>query len=1114
MGDIKDIRKGSIIHGPKWPEPVEIDLIEEMGEYVQILGVTINSREHVNQLISKEDFKDINLFVEDVRCSNDAREIFLALETKRYRYASLYDPLLAMNTSKVDPLPHQIEAVYGYILKIPRIRFLIADDPGAGKTIMAGLIIKELKLRNLAKRIMIVAPGHLRDQWRRELKERFEEKFIAIDRSIYDSLYGENVFNRENQIIASIDFAKREDISRSIAGANFDLVIVDEAHKMSAYQYGAKVQKTSRYRLGELLGKKTEHFLFLTATPHKGDPENFRLFLDLLDTGFFATTAMVRQSIQDQDNPLFIRRVKEDLKDFDGKPLFLPRYVVTKGFDLGTRSPKEKELYNELSEYVEKQYNLALRRDKKRNVAFALIILQRRLASSTYALYRSLERRKKRLESILEEADLRTVFREEEPDFETVEDMSEEERWKEEERWETLSMSENREELNKEIQIIKRLIDKAKSIIATDDQAKLIEFRSAIKELSEKYPDPKDQKILIFTESKDTLYYLEKKIKEWGYSVNTIHGGMKLDERVTAEKIFKNETQIMVATEAAGEGINLQFCHLMINYDIPWNPNRLEQRMGRIHRYGQQKEVYIFNLVATDTREGRVLNRLFEKLEEIKAALGADKVFDCISEVLMDKNLAQMMLEAAANARTIDEILEEIDIEVDEEYTSMVKESLGESLATHYIDYTRIKEMAQKAREHRLIPEYTEAFFKKAMEKTGGKLRIRSDGFLAIDTIPYLIRKIADEENFKKTFGSILRKYSKITFDKEIAFKNADAEFVSFGHPLFEAVMRWIEHNFNQRLSGGATFLDPDGLMDGYILYYECEVKDGTGQVAGKRLYSFLMQDGNVHQVSPSVIWDLEESKENLSSQIVDVENLKKSAIGHVLPILEKYKEEILEERERQAEIKKKYGVKSLDYLIVKLDGELIELQERLDKGEDVSLAIYNKKQKLEEYSKSLEQLKSLTRKEVSLTLSNPRFTGILQVLPKPGISSPMHSDPETEKIGMDVAMEHERKEGRIPEDVSKENLGFDIRSTDNEENIRYIEVKARAAIGDVAITKNEWFKARRFQDDYYLYAVMNAKTSPELFIVQNPSEKLNPEEKLEVVRYIISKKQIVQKGL
>jgi len=401
-----------------------------------------------------------------------------------------------MNVSRVDPLPHQIDAVYDYVLKLPRIRFLIADDPGAGKTIMAGLIIKELKLRGLAKRILIVVPGHLKDQWRRELKEKFSESFVVVDRGTIDAHYGENVWERENQIIASIDFAKQDTILPTLKSVNWDLVIVDEAHKMAAYRYGDKLKATARYRLGEVLSSNSDHFLTLTATPHKGDPENFRLFLDLLEPGFFSSTKMLEESIKNRDNPLFIRRLKEDLRDFDGKPLFMPRHVTTIKFSI---TDDERKLYNLLSQYVVTQYNKALQSDKKRNVAFALLILQRRMASSVYAVKRSLERRKKRLEEILhgeKEKPIKVEFEIEEE----VDDYDEEQRWEIEEGWETLSVAENIEELKKEIATIEQLIEMCDEIIDKEAEVKL----SELKKLMEKY-DIKEQKILIFTESKDKI---------------------------------------------------------------------------------------------------------------------------------------------------------------------------------------------------------------------------------------------------------------------------------------------------------------------------------------------------------------------------------------------------------------------------------------------------------------------------------------------------------------------------------------------------------------------------------------------------------------------------------
>jgi superfamily II DNA or RNA helicase len=1106
------IKLGSIIKGPKWPEPVEIKFLEEMGNFIHIIGATTISKEHVDNLISHEEFSKISPMEIEITFSEDAWKIFLALETTRYRFASIYDPLLAMNTSKVDPLPHQIEGVYGYVLKLPRIRFLIADDPGAGKTIMAGLIIKEMKLRHLAHKVLIVCPGHLKDQWRRELAERFEENFVVVDRGILDAHFGQNVWGRENQIITSIDFAKRDDVLPSIAAAQFHLIIVDEAHKMSAYRYGDKTEKTSRYKLGETLSRISEHLLFLTATPHKGDPENFRLFLDLLEPGFFATTEMVQESVNNKDNPLFIRRVKEDLKNFEGEPLFLPRYVKTVPFNLGLSSPSEKELYNQLSHYVNTQYNKALTKDKKRNVAFALVILQRRLASSTYALLMSLERRKKKLDDLLKESREQNKIPDYTFEFDTIDDLSEEDRWKEEEIWETLSVAETREELIEEIKIIDTLIEKAKKIIHDEQEIKLKELKKALKELSEKFTQQSDKKILIFSESKDTLYYLERKIRDWGYSVNTIHGGMKLEDRIKAERIFKNETDVLVATEAAGEGINLQFCHLMVNYDMPWNPNRLEQRMGRIHRYGQQKEVFVFNLVAEDTREGKVLKRLFEKLDEIRLALGSDKVFDVLSEILHNKSLSQLLMEAAANARNIDEILKDINITVDQDYIDKVKENLGESLATHYIDYTRISEMAQQAKEYRLIPEYTETYFSRAFQRAGGKLKKSQDGFLAIESIPFDIRKIAEQDLSKKSHGELLKKYPKATFDKDIAFKNPDAEFLSFGHPLFEAIMAWIETRFSDALFKGATFTDPDGKYNGYILFYECEIKDGTGSVAGKRLFGFHSDGKEVSPVSPAIIWDFAES-EKTDTVTIDVEMLRKNVSGNVITELEKYRDSLLYERTRQTEIKEKYGIRSLEYFIVKLDGELIELYARKESGENVDLVIRNKEERKAEYERALAELKTHIEKEQSLTMSMPRFIGIIRIQPSERKNASMQSDPEIERIGMQIAIEYENKNNRTPEDVSSENLGFDIRSKAPDGTFRYIEVKARAKTGDVELTLNEMFKARRFKEDYYLYAVMNAATKPVLYVRQNPAYNLQAVEKIEVVRYVVSFEEITKTG-
>lgn len=1090
-----ELKIGSIIQSPSFPEPVKIEKIEEIGEFIRIVGATINSNQHVDTILSRDELSRLKFFSLTPDFSAKAEKVFLGLEAYRFRLASLFDPILAMNVSRVDPLPHQIDAVYGKVLKLPRIRFLIADDPGAGKTIMAGLIVKELKLRGLAKRILIVVPGHLKDQWKREMKERFSENFVIVDRYAIDSHFGENIWERENQIITSMDFAKQEDIMNSLSNVHWDLVIVDEAHKMSAYQYGDKIEKTDRYKLGELLSKNTEHLLFLTATPHKGDQENFRLFLDLLEPGFFSTSSMLTESIRSGDNPLFIRRLKEDLKDFDGRPLFLPRRVFTVKFTL---TDEERELYNELSKYVVHQYNRALMSEKKRNVAFALIILQRRMASSVYALKSSLERRKKRLEDILKDETEFERFKT--FDIEEIEDYEEEERWKVEQEWETISVAETKEELEKEIKTIERLIELAGKIIKNESEVKLKELKKLMES-----EELKNQKMLIFTESRDTLEYLCNKIRSWGYAVNYIHGGMKLEERIRAEKEFKHEKQIMVATEAAGEGINLQFCNIMINYDIPWNPTRLEQRMGRIHRYGQTKEVFVYNLVNEDTREGIVLSRLLEKIKEIKNAIG-DRVFDVIGEIFPGKDFYQLVIDAATNARSIDEILATIEAKLDEEYIAKVRDALGESLATRFIDYTRIKDMEEKAKEYRLIPEYTENFFFKAFQVAGGKIS-KVGEFYRVDSIPYEIRKIAEEDSFRNTWGVLAKKYQMITFDKEIAMKNAEAEFVSFGHPLFEAVLEWVLRNYLKECMKGAVFRDPSGIYDGLIFFFEGEIKDGKGAIAGKRLFAIYRSEktGKIEELNPSVIWDLATHNGTYSFD----ESLRKDVEKYAIGALMKFRDELQKERMRHAEIKEKYGIKSLEMLIRKYDGKLLEYEDRRRKGEKMDIAIQMAERRKRDYEKALEELKVEIEREKNLTVSMPRLVGVIRVV----AGDEMVSDEEIEKIGMEIVMEFERNNGRKPEDVSKQNLGYDIRSVDENGNVRYIEVKARALSGDLALTPNEWFKAKRFKEKYWLYVVENAITNPKLYLINNPTEKLEVVEKVETVRFIVPLKEWKGKG-
>jgi len=1092
------IKPGCILEGPFWPERIRVISSRRIGNSIKIEGVGLKSEHFYSRIFTESDLvkiKKVELRERDF--SGDAEAFLLFIEGKRIRLAHQFDPLYAVNVSQVDPLPHQIEAVYHYILKHPRVRFLLADDPGAGKTIMAGLVLKELKQRGLVNRVLIVIPWHLRDQWLREMKEKFGETFRIIDRSVMDASWGRNVWLEESQVITSMDFAKQEDVMQSLAEARWDLVIVDEAHKMAAYEYGGKRKETQRYKLGELLSRNCSFMLLLTATPHRGDPTNFRLLLDLLEPGFFATDEMLIESVKDKDNPLFLRRLKEDLKNFDGTPLFPPRKVITIKYRL---SDDEKRLYNAVTEYVEKYYNKAMEQpEKKRNAAFALLILQRRLASSVRAVRRSLERRKNRLEELYKQG---KIIQEMRIDEEALEDYPEIERWrKEDELLEKLTSVDTLDELKEEIERLDELVKLAREVERKEIETKLVELKRVI---DEEKLIKNGEKLLIFTEFRDTLEYLVEKIRSWGFSVTYIHGELSIDERISAEHEFKEKAQIMVSTEAGGEGINLQFCWLMVNYDIPWNPNRLEQRMGRIHRYGQQYEVHIYNLVAVDTREGRILEKLFNKLDTIRMYLGSDRVFDVIGDVFPGRSLQDLIIEAVTNKRSMDDILKDIERMTDEEVLRRIREATLESLATKYIDLSRILGEMRIAKENRLVPEYIEKFFLKAAEKMGVNVEKRKDGFWKISNVPYELRKLSHE--FKLRFGEVFKEYNKFSFEKEKAFKG-QAEFVAPGHPLLEAIVEKIFEKYSDEVEKGAVFLDPSGSMNGFIWFLEGQINDGNNSIAGKRIFA-LYQDNqnNIRQVSPSILWDLKPYNGSAlkGAQLVpDEESILAFAVEKVLPA---YLEELRRQREHDAEIKRKYGLRSLQELILQSEIKISEYEIRRWKGEPIPEAtILNEIRNREELERKRKKLEKQIEAEISLLPSPPKILGVVAVVPKVPVDDVLKEDKEIEEIGMKIAMEFELAQGRIPEDVSSQNLGFDIRSKSPDGTFRYIEVKARAQEGKIALTPNEWLMARRLGNEYWLYVVVNASKEPELYTIQNPAEKLKPAEEVEVVRYIVT---------
>ena len=639
--------EGQILTGALFNEPMRVETVAETGPGSWTLGLVGTRSERFRKVsLGASELAGLTVLESGFRYDGDGALLRLGLQAHALGIAWEFDPYFGLSVSRVDPLPHQLEAVYDHLLKLARVRFLLADDAGAGKTIMAGLLIRELQLRGLAERILIVAPSNLAFQWQRELQEKFDETFVVLKGSELRAQFGVNQWMQQPKVVTSLDLAKREEILPGLRQVHWDLVVVDEAHRMSARD---ESHKSQRYKLGELLRDSSDHILLLTATPHKGDPENFSLFLQLLDRDAYADVRSIRQAMDAGRAPFYLRRTKEAMVYFperDANGQWLARKIFTK------RIPRtvdfkidgsEYELYREVTQFVKRQsIRAAAAGDdpRARAVGFLMALYQRRLASSTRAMRRSLANRADRLERGLAQAeDLVRTAPPDLPSMDELDEMEERDRERLERLLDAITLAGNADMVRQEIAELRALAVKAENVERAGVEAKLAKFEDLLR--GQGFFDRPDQRLVLFTEFKDTLDYLVEKLEAWGFRVATIHGSMKpgareqSGTRLHAEQQFREgAVQVLVATEAAGEGINLQVCNILFNYDIPWNPNRLEQRMGRIHRYGQEKDCLIFNFVATNTIEGHVLERLLDKLQEIRDALDdVDRLVDWSSSV-------------------------------------------------------------------------------------------------------------------------------------------------------------------------------------------------------------------------------------------------------------------------------------------------------------------------------------------------------------------------------------------------------------------------------------------------------------------------------------------------
>jgi superfamily II DNA or RNA helicase len=1135
---INELKPDIIVSGSLFPEPVKIITVTPMGSSIKLIGQGLQSNGLYQPILNPEQIAKLNATPTSEPFDGDAWRFRLGVEALRWGLAHEYDPFFSLAIARVDPLPHQLEAVYNYFLKLARIRFLLADDPGAGKTIMAGLLLKELKIRGLVSRTLIIAPANLTFQWKREMKERFREDFEVVKGDVLRANYGSNPWQEKHQVVTSVSWVSRiSDAKESLLRSQWDLIVVDEAHKMSAYRSD---KKTLAYKLGEKLSEMTDHFLLMTATPHKGDPDNFRLFLELLDKDVYGDIKSLEEAMQRNSAPFYLRRTKEALVTFPSpetgevNKLFTNRIVETIDFKMDAQ---EEAFYENLTRYVEDKSIKAAADDSARGKAlgFTMAMLQRRFASSIYAVRRSLERMRDKRKKILEDPDAyrqETIKRKLPEDFE---ELPEAEQNKLIRDLEAVVASITPRDLEGEIWELNKLIAEARNLEKGEVESKLVKLKEVIKK-ERLFDDPKT-KLLIFTEHKDTLDYLTSKLREWGLSVTQIHGGMKIGDRDTpntriyAEREFRESAQVLVATEAAGEGINLQFCWLAINYDIPWNPVRLEQRMGRIHRYGQEKDCLIFNFVSTSTREGRVLWKLFDRIRAIEKDLDPEntgKVFNVIGDIFPANQLERMIREMYVRHQTEDGIKDRIVREIDTQRFKKIADSALEGLAKRELNLSAIFGKSAEAKEKRLVPEAIADFFleaaptvnvhPKAAGKTGSNSRVYKVG-----KIPRTLWPTGDR--LEPRYGKLGREYKQIVFDKTLLQKEPTLEWVTPGHPLFECVRESVLDAARDDLQRGAVFFDFHRDEPGRLDVFSAAIRDGRGRTLHQRLFVVEAELGGGLKVrQPTIFLDFTPAPEGTKPREEGgLPGKDEVECALVELALEPFLEEVRGEREKEIATISRHLEISLRGIIDRLQCQFAELVMQKESGSKelgIDGRIKQMEDRLFELNGRLERRREELKQEGSCTIADIQRHGRAWVLPHPDRSSPdfaaMVADGEVERIAVAAVMEYERSRGWQVESVESENRGFDLISRkphpeDPETAIavRFIEVKGRGAVGPVALTANEYKKAGQLKDDYWLYVVFNCATVPELHLVQNPV-KLGWQPLVKVEHYRVEAREII----
>ena len=1101
------LREGQILMGPLFDEPMRIEVVRAGGSGTWTVGlVGIHSERFRSVSLTEEELQELSVLGEKLTYDGDGQRLRLGLQAYSLGIAYEFDPYFGLSISCVDPLPHQLGAIYDHLLKSARVRFLLADDAGAGKTIMAGLLIRELKLRGLAERILIIAPANLAFQWQRELKEKFDEKFLVMKGGDIRDQFGVNQWMEQKQTITSLDLAKRTDILPGLQQVRWDLVIVDEAHRMS---WAPPARKTARYALGELLRETTDHLLLLTATPHKGDPDNFSLFLQLLDADAYADVRSIREAMERRRAPFYLRRTKEAMVYFperqaDGtwvaKRIFTKRIPCTVDFHI---DGPESVLYREVTNFVKRQSVRAAAQEddpRSRAVGFLMALYQRRLASSTYAVRCSLESRARRLEAGLKRAEeLIKQSPPEIPDADELEEMEESERERFEELIEAFSLAGSAEEVRKEVVELRELAAQAMKVENAGVEAKLSRLKSLLHEQG--FFDQPDKRLLLFTEFKDTLDYLVDRLKTWGFRVGFIHGGMKPGSReepgsrLYAEQQFRDgHIQVLVATEAAGEGINLQCCHILFNYDIPWNPNRLEQRMGRIHRYGQKKDCLIFNFVATNTIEGRVLQRLLEKLQEIRDALDDDAVFNVVGEVLPAAQIERVLRDYYAGRMGDADLEDRLLNNVDEGRFRAICQNALEGLASKKLNLEMLIERRALAQERRVVPETIARFLSESAGISSMTLKPISHLSHTFDPgpTPNVLRRYEQETNWR--LPAIATRYPRLSTHREIAEEH-NLEWVTPGHPLFEAIRRHALASAQEAFKKGACFYSLMHDRPVRIDFYRARIVDGLGQIIHERMFAVELADGSPPTLrEPTVLGKFIPTDASVNVPAPDETQTASDWLHeHALrPFLDEVRKERQAESDRVAE----HVEMSLTELLQKADDEIGHAKEAVEqKVQGAEGRSAQAETRYAELHHRRESRRKKFQRQRSLSLQAVERITSVMVIPHPERETPevrrLRPNPETEATAMRVAIEYEQAQGRQVYDVHEKDLGYDITSLDlNSGELRLIEVKGIGAdSGAIIITPNERRVAEDRPDCYWLYVVASCSTVPCLLKpIKNPA--------------------------